>query len=91
MCATTGVVLVFHDGVPEITASHRQFCERKDATHEFFDRHEQIVFILTESSAAQKTRLLYKRRKRKGMCISGIDGLKKLWDYWCGSIHELEG
>lgn len=42
-------------------------------------------------NAARKAQLLYKRYKRKGMYISGVDSLAELWDWddSAGKINPL--
>ena len=65
---------------------HMQYCEiteREDGVYHFFEGffYEYIVEPLF-ASPLEKTQLLYKRRKRKGTCISVIDSVAKLraWD-----------
>ena len=80
---------LFHNDGGGNTTFHTQFCEiseRKDAVHDFFERfllyaligETGFVYIVTPQ---QKTQLLYNRRERKGMRISGIDSLAELWDW----------
>lgn len=70
---------LFHDGGGDNTFFHPQFCEiseREDAVYDDFE-------WFWSGMIAKKTQLLYKRRNRKGMRISGIDSLAELWD-WAG-------
>ena len=71
---------LFHDGeVPH--TFHRQFygiSERGDAVYDFFERFWYEIIGKNVLAPIKKTQLPYKRRKRKGMCISGIDSLAEL-------------
>jgi hypothetical protein len=78
---------LFYDGRCDSTFLHIQFreiSERDDGIYDFFERlidSYDIVIIIDFAAPVEKTQLLYKRRKEKGMGIPGIDSLAELWDW----------
>ena len=73
---------LFHGVEGEMTFFHIQFCEiseRDDAVYTSFAQIEAVV-SMRDIADPQESQLLYKRRKRKGMCNSGIDSHTELWD-----------
>ena len=66
---------LFHDGRRGKTVFNPQFCEiseREDTVYVYFE-------WFSWDKIAQKNQSLYKRRKRKGMCIFSIDSLAEIW------------
>ena len=61
------------------TCFHTQFCEISERVHDFFE-HIFYEIVVAKATPIYKRQLLYKRRKRKGVCIPGIDSLEELLD-----------